>query len=53
MNPPLEKRKAPTRAAVASRSGLHLHALHTRRSAPVIPMERPRKAYPPTVDGSD
>ena len=33
VNPPLEKRKAPARAAVASRPGLHLHASRTCRSA--------------------
>jgi hypothetical protein len=32
VNPPLEKRKAPARAAVASRPGLHLHAHRTCRS---------------------
>ena len=33
VNPRLEKRKAPTRAAVASRSGLHLHAHASCRGA--------------------
>ena len=33
VNPRLEQRKAPTRTAGASRSGLHLHARHTCRSA--------------------
>jgi hypothetical protein len=33
VNPRLERRKAPARAAVASRPGLHPHAHHTCRSA--------------------
>jgi len=35
VNPPLEERKAPTRAAVASRSGLQLHARRACRWAPM------------------
>ncbi|CAA9323204.1 MAG: hypothetical protein AVDCRST_MAG89-1753 [uncultured Gemmatimonadetes bacterium] len=38
VNPPLGKRKAPARAAVASRPGLHLHARRTCRIASVTRM---------------